>query len=275
MGNLRFRRVVSLTSLTAFALLSLSGIVLYLTPQGRVAYWADWRLWGLGKEAWTSVHINLALLFLVASGFHLYENWGPLTAYLKDRRKRLVLFTGEFTLSLALAGIFAAGTLAVMPPFSTVLSLGDAIKARHAEVHGEPPYGHAELSTLTAFAKRTGLDPDRALALLRSEGLAGVSGDATLLSMAEANGLSPQQLYELIREAAATPAAPEGDAPPPRPGLGRLAVSEAAESYNFNVKTALSRLAAQGVRAVPETTLKEAAERTGMTPYDVLLMLVK
>lgn len=83
MKEIRFRRIVSLTSLTSFFFLGLTGIMLYIVPQGRVAYWADWRLLGLSKTDWTNIHINISLLFLIASGFHLYYNWNTLLAYLK------------------------------------------------------------------------------------------------------------------------------------------------------------------------------------------------
>lgn len=44
---MNLRRLTSLTALTSFVLLLVTSVVVYLAPQGRVAYWADWRLWGL------------------------------------------------------------------------------------------------------------------------------------------------------------------------------------------------------------------------------------
>jgi len=46
---LKIRKITSLTAAVAFILMLLTSIILYIAPQGRVAYWADWRLWGLTK----------------------------------------------------------------------------------------------------------------------------------------------------------------------------------------------------------------------------------
>ncbi len=47
---MKVRRITSLTASLAFILMVLTSIILYVAPQGRVAYWADWRLWGLTKS---------------------------------------------------------------------------------------------------------------------------------------------------------------------------------------------------------------------------------
>ena len=47
---MKVRRLVSFTALTSFVLLALTGIMLFLSPQGRVAYWSGWRLLGLSRE---------------------------------------------------------------------------------------------------------------------------------------------------------------------------------------------------------------------------------
>ena len=63
---MKIRRITSLTASVAFLLMLLTSIILYIVPQGRVAYWADWRLWGLTKTDWGNIHINMGLLFLIA-----------------------------------------------------------------------------------------------------------------------------------------------------------------------------------------------------------------
>ena len=66
----------------------LTSIILYLMPQGRVAYWADWRLLGLSKEQWGALHLNMGVLFILSLLLHLYYNWQPLLNYLKNTRKQ-------------------------------------------------------------------------------------------------------------------------------------------------------------------------------------------
>jgi ABC-type Fe3+-siderophore transport system permease subunit len=95
------RKITSLTATLSFVLTVTTSIILYIVPQGRVAYWSDWRMWGLTKTQWGDVHINVGLLFLLALFLHIYYNWKPLMAYLKDRSKRMVFFTPAFNVALA------------------------------------------------------------------------------------------------------------------------------------------------------------------------------
>src|SRR6056297_2992323 len=100
---MHMRRITSLTALISFVLLILTSLVLYIVPSGRVAYWAGWKLWGLSKEDWGAVHINLGLLLLLSMILHIYYNWTPLTSYMKDKAKQVRVFTLEFNLSLMIA----------------------------------------------------------------------------------------------------------------------------------------------------------------------------
>ena len=61
---MKLRKITSLTAALAFVLMVLTSIILYIVPQGRIAYWADWHLWGLTKTEWGNIHINSGLLFL-------------------------------------------------------------------------------------------------------------------------------------------------------------------------------------------------------------------
>ena len=63
---MKIKRITSLTALISFILLLLNSIVLYITPHGRIAYWADWRLWGLTKTEWANQHIIIGILFFLA-----------------------------------------------------------------------------------------------------------------------------------------------------------------------------------------------------------------
>jgi len=73
-NNWSGRAFVSLLSLVSFILLGLTGIILYIQPHGRVAYWTKWSFLGLEKDQWGNIHIFSGLLFLMAGGFHFYYN---------------------------------------------------------------------------------------------------------------------------------------------------------------------------------------------------------
>ena len=51
------RAVIAFLVTWSFAVLTVTGLMLYVIPQGRVAYWIQWSLLGLGKEGWRDVLI--------------------------------------------------------------------------------------------------------------------------------------------------------------------------------------------------------------------------
>jgi ABC-type arginine transport system permease subunit len=167
---MKIRKITSLTASLSFLLMVLTSIVLYIVPQGRVAYWADWRLWGLTKSDWGNIHINLGLLFLLALFLHIYFNWKPLLSYLKNKTKSLILFTPEFIVASVITVAFIVGSYFLVPPFSWVMALNNSFKDAGAEKYGEPPYGHAELSSLKTFSKKMNLDLEKSLLLLGKAG---------------------------------------------------------------------------------------------------------
>jgi len=146
----KIRKITSMTMFISFILLVLTSIILYIVPHGRVAYWADWHLWGLTKTQWGNLHINLGFLFLFAGFLHMYYNWAVITAYMKNRAREMKVFTPSFNMALFLSLVVGVGTYFEVPPMSSVITLSESIKNAASEKYGEPPYGHAELSSLNS-----------------------------------------------------------------------------------------------------------------------------
>ena len=190
------KKITSLTLLIAFVLLIFTSVILYIVPQGRVAYWADWHLLGLSKTQWGNLHINLGVLMLIAGLLHIYYNWKPITTYLKNRAKQVKVFTPSFNMALAITLFTAIGTYYEIPPMSTIISVGESIKDRGAVRYGEPPYGHAELSSLKLFAKKQDLDLDKSIQLLMGARVSVSGPEETLAAIADANNMTPMQVYE-------------------------------------------------------------------------------
>ena len=264
------RKITSLTAALAFCVVVVTSVILYIVPQGRVAYWADWRLWGLTKEQWGDVHITVGLLFLLALVLHLFYNWKPLLAYLKDRSRRMRLFTPAFNVALTICVVTVAGTLLTLPPFSWVLSLNSTLKDAGAAKYGEPPYGHAELSTLENFARKVDIDPQAALMRLKAAGFKAVDGSQTLKVMAAANGVTPKALYVAMTagETMAGSAAGVLPATPP-PGTGRLRLADLCRTYGIDPQRLLAALKARNITADAAESLRDIAGRHGMGPQDL------
>ena len=70
----------------------------------------------------------------------------------------IALRAANSTFPAVIVIVFTAGTYFLVPPFSWMMTLNDHFKDSGAEKYGEPPYGHAELSSLKTFSKKLNLD---------------------------------------------------------------------------------------------------------------------
>ena len=66
----------------------ISGIILYISPPGRVANWTNWSVWGLSKEEWGAIHtiFGYVLLFIIA--IHIYYNWKMLWNFIWSKVRK-------------------------------------------------------------------------------------------------------------------------------------------------------------------------------------------
>ncbi|SMC71666.1 protein of unknown function [Desulfocicer vacuolatum DSM 3385] len=268
---MNIRKITSLTLLISFVLLIVTSVILYIVPQGRVAYWADWHLLGLSKTQWGNLHINLGVLMLMAGLLHIYYNWKPVTAYLKNKAKQMKVFTPSFNVALAVTLFTAIGTYYEIPPMSVIIYVGEAIKDKGAVKYGEPPYGHAELSSLKLFSKKQDLDLNKSLQLLTDAGLSVTGPEETLAAIARANNITPMQVYDVIKPALkqertdVNPAFP--DSPPP--GFGNMTLAAVCSRYHLAIPTVIRELKKKSIHATAEHTVKEIAKNNGMEPMTV------
>lgn len=260
------RKTISLTALLSFILLMLTSIILYIVPAGRVAYWADYQLLGLSKTQWGNLHINLGFLFFVMILFHTYYNWKAITTYMKNKTKEFRLFTKEFNAALVLTLVFAVGTLYESPPFSTILQLGESISANANTFYGEPPYGHAELSSLQTFSKRMELDLSQSINRLKQSGISFENSGQTLKEVADSNHISANDLYLIM-----SPLEERVRAFPKEPpaGLGKRALIDLCQEYSVDIESVLSILDGNGIDAQETMSIKEIAALAQKDPHSV------
>ncbi len=260
-----------MTMFISFILLVLTSIILYIVPHGRVAYWADWHLWGLTKGQWGNLHINLGFLFLFAGLLHMYYNWAVITAYMKNRAKEIKVFTPSFNVALLLTLVIGVGTYFEVPPMSSVINLSESIKNAASEKYGEPPYGHAELSSLKLFTKKQGLDLNQAIELLKKEDIQFKDSKDTLATIAKDNKLSPQEVYTIIKPAAAKKTAEGTISFPDSPmtGFGNKTIAEVCSEFNLMFRVIQSGLAKKGVKVEAEMTIKEIAAANDKDPMAI------
>ena len=273
------RALTSLFTLAGFLIMSLTGLVLYLVPQGRIAYWTEWSLLGLTKDQWGDVHILSSIFFIAAGAFHVYFNWKPILNYLSSRAAGALKYKKELILASALSLVLIVGGIWRLPPLSYLLDLNAVIKeAWIVEKDYEPPFGHAELLSFKVFCKKTDIRYDQAAKELKDRGLKGVTPDTPLIDLAKANGLSPLEVYRLIRKFEIRPEAKTPAAMTPEmveqtfagTGIGNKSIPDICARLGLDPSLVLDRLKRKGIEADPEAGLKSVADKAGLDPLELL-----
>jgi len=194
------RRFIALLTAFSFLVVLLTGLVLYVEPYGRVAYWTDWRLLGLNKDQWDGIHIVTSFVFLVSAALHVYYNWKPLVRYLSGRIREGVRRWRELMLASGIIVLSMVGGGAGWYPFEWLLDLNEAAKsAWEADPAKRPPFGHAEMVSLGSLCRQLGMDEEAAMANLHEAGLQVQGRDQTVADLARRNGVSPRQVLEVMK----------------------------------------------------------------------------
>ena len=163
-----------------------------------------------------SVHINIALLFLVVATIHLILNWTMFWGYIKKRTSLGLNMKMEMAIAAVVAGVVLAGAIYEVPPFSTVMALNRQIKDSWEGRASDAPAPHAEEFTLERVAANMNLSATEVATALQEDGFVVPSASATVGRIAEANGVTPQEIYSAV-----TRRFPQANHGGPGKGMGR------------------------------------------------------
>ncbi len=117
------RRVTSFLMLFAFVIMVLSGIAEFISPFGRLAMMIHWTFLGLDKMQWQALHIIFMVVFTLAGIIHIGLNIKPIKAYLKNRSRKMVVFTKEMVIALLITGGLFGATVVKYPPLESFVKL--------------------------------------------------------------------------------------------------------------------------------------------------------
>ncbi len=181
----RFRGFLSLIMFFSFIFMTITGIVLYFAPQGRIAYWTFWKFFGISREIWINLHTVSWFLFLVVAIFHIIYNWKPIKKYFTIKSKKYLSYKKEFIFaSLLSLFVILSGFLSI-PPFGFLIDLSDKLKNIWVlNKDYEPPFGHAEELSLKAFVNRLNIDLKSAIEEIKRNNLKFESEKETLKDIA-------------------------------------------------------------------------------------------
>lgn len=276
------RSLIAFLVTWSFVVLTVTGIVLYIVPHGRVAYWVHWSLAGMGKDQWGWVHMMFGGVFIVTGVIHLVLNWKPFKKYLAERTRGGLHIKQEVVVSLALTVAILAVAVLDLPPASWVIDWNSRIKnAWVTSPELEPPFGHAEAVPMTVLATRLNLDLEPALAALDAQGIRFDGERDSLETIARANGTTPMSIYAIVRQFEKSPPVPLSGMTPDDvearysgTGIGRKSLGALIAESGLDEPTALARLAEAGITVQTGESLRDIAGRQGLTPIEVLKALL-
>ena len=263
----------------SFVVLTVTGLILYVVPHGRVANWTFWSLAGLDKDGWADVHILFGAVFILAGIWHLYFNWKPFMNYLAQRARGHWSLKRELVTSLVATVLLTVATLYALPPVSWLLDLNDLAKSAWGRAPGqEPPYARAEATPLPVLAQRQNLDLAEMRAALGQVGIDASVPAASLESLAQVHGTTPAALFALLpRPSQAMAGSQDPQAIEARltgMGIGAKTLADFAGQEAIPLDEAMRRLAVAGIPAQEDETLKHLAERHGTRPIEIAKMLL-
>ena len=267
-NKFKFRAFTALIVLWSFIVENVTGIVLYIVPPGRIAHWTNWKLLGFTKEQWASLHTIFGYIFLIFAVIHIYYNWKPILNYIKKKVKAGLRMRMELTVSLAITILVFVATAISLPPFSTVMDFGTKMKNSWEESRQEPFVPHAEEMSLTEFIEQIEISQEEALKLLKDKGIKVQSTSSLIKDIAKDNNTSPAAIYDILEKE-----------PPKKKqsgrGYGWKTLENVAQELNIPLQDIMKFLQSKGIDAQKDEGIRDIAEKTGMTPYELVEMIQK
>ncbi len=279
----KIRAFTAMMMLWSFVLESISGIVLYFVPPGRVANWTNWKLWGLTKHDWAAVHTILGYVFLIFALLHIYFNWKPILSYIKRKIHGSLRMRTEMTVSVVVTLLITVLTIASIPPFSSIMDLGESLKNSWEDNRNQPFMPHAELLTLQEFTRQVDIPLDEALTILRAKGVEVDDPGAEVADIAEKNSLSPAQIYAFLRSGLSEEGKQKIDsrvtgtqgrgAGAGGGGFGWKTVEQIAVELNVPIDKVMAILKEAGIDAKKTDVIRDAAERNDRRAVDLVNLI--
>ena len=261
-----WRSFVTFYIVFSFVALGISGLVLFVSPPGRVANWSQWRFAALLKSDWQAVHTVFSLLFLAAAAFHIYFNWRVIVNYVRRKAGEGLNRGRELAIASAAGIAILVLTMAGVPPFSTVVAVGEAAKNSWSDPATEPPVPHAEEWTVAKFAETTRIAVEQVMENLRRANMPAPAPEATLQALATTYKTTPRTVYLAALGPEKAASVPVGDGG----GFGRKTVGQLCAETGIPLETALERLHQAGFPdAAAESNMRQLATANGRRPIEV------
>ena len=271
-SRFRFRAFVSVLTTFSFFVLAITGVVLYITPPGRIANWTNWTFWGLSKHQWIALHICFCTLFLIASILHTWLNFKQLMSYFVRKAQTAPKLRMEWILAIAICGIVCIGALRPFAPFNSLLNLNERIKFSWEKPKQQAPVPHAELLTIEELAKKTDLEVDTIIQNLKAGGIEAIPSDI-FGDIAEQQNLSPNELFMVATGTQTVTSGKQHGEGQGGGGFGQKTLKQACEEMGIEPEKAIIALKAAGIEATTGMRTREIADQNNMHPSQIRQIL--
>jgi len=275
----RFRAFTALIMLWSLIVETISGVVLYIVPPGRIAHWTNWRLWGFDKEGWEAIHAIFGYLFLVFACIHIYYNWKAILNYIRKKMEAGLRMKIELITSLVLVLIVFIGTAISIPPFSSIMDLSEKLKNSWEDSKRKPFMPHAELFSFDVFLREIGVSKDDAFEIMSAKGIKIKDQNLTIKEIARDNKIAPVEIYDILIKGLK----PEERQKAERiqglnrtssgQGYGWKTVEDIAKDLGIHVEKAVEILRSKGISVKKGDTLKTVADRYDKRPVEIVELI--
>lgn len=205
------RSFVTFFLLFDFFIMTVTGVILYFTPPGRIARWTSWIFLGMSKDQLEGIHTISSFAFLFFSLVHIFVlNRKAMWSYIKIRRKEFqqkrIKHKYEFLLAFVLCIVLFIGSYIPFTPFRDVIDTGDYLKKSWGKASSEAPVPNAESLTLKEFSKILfKKEASDVITILKSRSLQVESETQKIKEIARINRVSPEQIYRIVKTELALP----------------------------------------------------------------------
>lgn len=271
MLKFKWRGFVSLVTTFSFLISLVSGIVLYFTPQGKIANWTHWTFWGLDKHTWGAMHINSSLIFFIVIIFHIFYNWKLLVGYMKKRAQMAINLKLELAVTTILSLFVILASIYNYQPFGTIMKWNEDVKSYWADrAYAQPPMPHAEELSVKKFCDKFGIELETFYKNMEQKGWP-VKDDSQLLSdLAKNYNISPADIHSVVSPKTGNGQGGGNGVNSSGRGWGRKTVAIICAETNIDVNTALARLSSKGIKASNNSSVKDLAARLKVRPSEIV-----
>lgn len=195
-NKFNWQSFISIGLLLSFIVMLISGIVLYIAPEGSLSRWIGWDILNLSKKQWEYQHTIFSYLFILFSIFHVFKiNWSYLISYFVVEKFKMINLK-EIIVAVVITVLIFMGTFFNLSPFKNVIQFGNKISDSYAEDIEIPNIPDAEKLSLNDFAKEVfSISYSDLVSNLEKFNFDKVDENSTVIDFCNLNDITPEEFY--------------------------------------------------------------------------------